>query len=118
MAQEEQRDQPAKNNPTSNPWAAQLAKLGNVAGPVADDVAYLWPENVETWHYWLELRNQWMVGFGGPYALNLVAVATHLTECGLTGDKRREIYDGIRACADATLAALAEAREKQLQAAG
>lgn len=115
MAQEEQRDQPAQPTPSNNPWAAQLAKLGNVSGAVDDDVAYLWPENVEAWHHWLELRNQWVVGFGGPYALNLVAVATHLTECGLAGDKRREIYDGIRVCADAVLDVLAKRREEQQQ---
>lgn len=93
-----------------------MAKLGDLSGGDPDrDVVYLWPENVPTWERWLEVRGQWRVGMSGPYAIDLVAVCAHLTEYGLQGDERRQIYDGIRACAHATLEVWAERRAEQLR---
>lgn len=100
-----------------NPWAVQLAKLGNVGNSVepadVDSVVYLWPENVLAWRHWLALRNQWMVGLGGPYAINLGAVSTHLTECGLQGEERRDVYDGVLACAEVVLELMAQQKQQK-----
>jgi len=80
-----------------------------------EEVAYLWPCNVDAWNVWCELQTQWnRAGMSGARSgLRYEGVRAHLDELGLCGDERREIYDGVRAAECATLDAQAELAEQE-----
>lgn len=74
--------------------------------------AYLWPCNVGTWRHWCELQTQWRVGVNGATGMDYAGVRAYLDECGLTGDERRDVWAGIRACERGTLEGRAAAQNK------
>jgi hypothetical protein len=100
---------PTKEAPAhdkANPFIAALLAAG---APDQEDIAYLWPCNVDAWNVWCDVQTQWLyAGMGSATGLNYAGVCAHLDELGLCGDERREVYAGVRAAERATLEARAE----------
>ena len=70
---------------------------------------YLWPCNLLAWRIWGEVQTQWSNDMSGqPTGLNYPGVRAHLDECGLAGDERQRVWEGIRAAERATLQAWSE----------
>ena len=80
-----------------------------------DEVAYLWPCNVDAWHAWCDLQTQWRYGVGGATGLDYAGVRAYLDESGITGDERSVVFSGIRAAERAVLDVWAEQRKQQQQ---
>lgn len=74
---------------------------------------YLWPCNVLAWQCWSGVQTQWRVGAGGATGLDYAGVRADLDERGLTGEERRDAFNGIKACEAATLKAWAEQRDRE-----
>lgn len=73
------------------------------------ETLYLWPCNVLAWRIWGEVQTQWSRDMSGQATgLHYPGVRAHLDECGLEGQERKRIWDGIRAAERATLLAWAE----------
>ncbi len=86
------------------------------AGPPAEQVLYLWPDNVDTWAHWLALQTQWRSsGMGGRTGLDYAGVRAYLSETGLTGELRADVWRGILACERGALEGWAERDRKQPQ---
>lgn len=79
-----------------------------------ETVAYLWPCNVAAWQHWLDVQTQWRIGMGGATGLCYSGVRAHLSEHGVQGPERLEIWRGITAAERATLAVWAEQRANKL----
>lgn len=74
---------------------------------------YLWPDNVTAWQCWCAVQTQWRVGMSGATGLDYAGVRALLDEEGLSGDERRAVFAGIRACEGAVLEVWAEQREQR-----
>lgn len=82
------------------------------AQDTAQDIAYLWPDNVATWNHWLCVQTQWRTGgMGGATGLDYAGVSAYLSESGVEGDERKTVFSGIRAAEAGTLAGWAERRK-------
>lgn len=92
----------------ANPFIAAILAAQGDAEPEPDELAYLWPDNVAAWDVWCDVQTQWRHGMSGATGLDYAGVRAHLDELGLTGDERKEVYEGIRAAERATLEARAE----------
>lgn len=71
---------------------------------------HLWPCNAKAWQCWTEVQTQWCTDQGVRLGLAYAGVRAHLDECGLEGDERKEIYEGIRAAEQGALRGWAERR--------
>lgn len=75
------------------PSAQELAAIGLRPEDYADDEAAVevWPENLAAYDLWIEVGDQWLMGPGGPVAINLMPVFHELDRMGLD----KEAYDDM-----------------------
>jgi hypothetical protein len=83
-----------------------------VDGRSPDSEQYLWPENVEAWRVWCALQTQWRVGANGATGLDYSAVCAYMTEVGIVGELRRDVFAGVRAAERSTLDVWNERRQQ------
>jgi len=78
-----------------------------------EEIAYLWPCNVDTWGHWAAVQTQWRYGgMGSRTGLDYAGVRAYMDECGMQGDERRHVFAGIRAAEGGTLQALGEIAQR------
>ena len=75
------------------PSAQELAAIGLRPEDYADEEATVevWPENLPAYDLWVEVGDQWLMGPGGPVAINLMPVFHELDRMGLD----KEAYDDM-----------------------
>lgn len=95
-----------------NAWSGALAGLG-VLGNASEKTCYLWPDNVRSWNCWQGVQTQWRIGHSGATGLDYSGVRAWLTETGLEGEERREVFSAIQACERETLAVWSEHHARQ-----
>lgn len=92
-----------------------LANLALQEAEPEQRTEYLWPCNVQAWRCWCGVQTQWRVGgMGARTGLDYSGVRAYLSELGLCGDERRDVFSGICAAEQATLEVWSEqaAQEK------
>jgi hypothetical protein len=74
---------------------------------------YLWPEHLDAWRAFCDVRTQWRHGWNGRTGLDYAAVLAHLRDgLALSPRKTRALYAQIRALEAGALAGDAELREE------
>ncbi|HYC00345.1 MAG TPA: hypothetical protein VEC57_14505 [Candidatus Limnocylindrales bacterium] len=88
--------------------AASGANVETVEQP--DWPVYLWPECVPAWRAFLDLQDQW-----GDHGMARSEILAHLRETVHDADERRDVYDGVVACARAARAVVLAARVERMR---
>lgn len=83
-----------------------------------EELAYLWPDNVDTWRHWCSLQTQWRYGTDGRTGLDYAAVCAYLALHEPAAERRREHLAGIQAAEWASLEVWAEQRAAEAARAG
>jgi len=68
-----------------------------------ENIAWVWPCNVQAVNLFIFLGTQWDVGPAGPYALNYGRMWTKLDRMGLAPAECEQIEEDIRILEDAAL---------------
>ena len=63
-----------------------------------EQVAWLWPCNVEAWGHWCWVQTQWRSGMGGSTGLDYAGVRAYMDEVGITGPDRQELFRAFQLC--------------------
>jgi hypothetical protein len=76
---------------------------------------WLWPCNVEAWHYWQSVQTQWRADVSGAVGLDYAGVLAYLREHIRKPGKRKRIFSCICAAERGHLdgSYIAEQRRKQ-----
>lgn len=86
--------------------------------PQGPEPFFLWPENLPTWHLWLDVQTQWRSAFDGPTGLDYTGVRTFMEMRRVR--RPRQQFELLVVMERAALTAWAEQREndkaKQQQA--
>jgi len=85
-----------------------FANLGTPELEASQDIAYLWPCNIDAWRHWKAVQTQWRTGMGGATGLDYAGVLAYLREVGMKSNQRKETFEGIRAAEASTLQAWGE----------
>lgn len=64
-----------------------------------EEVFEIWPENWATFELWKTVGDQWIMGQGGPVALNLMPVFHELDRAGLDKEAYEHLLTGIKTMA-------------------
>ena len=76
-----------------------------------EDVAYLWPENLDAWRHWCGVQTQWRVGVAGRTGLDYAAVCAYLALHEPAAERQRDHLAGIQAAEWASLQVWADQRD-------
>lgn len=88
------------------PTAQELAAVGLSPDDFEEKTMYLWPENIPVFNMWQTLCDQWIMGFNGPIAINLIPVMHELDRKGIPSEDYDEWVADIKAMASAVLEAM------------
>lgn len=116
-----------ESNPHGNPThtqaedadhlAPQLAALGlYVDGAVdlgRDPVFYLWPENVQAWHFFRAVETQWRHGVSGPTGLDYAGVQCVMDRARIRPGRQRKMWRCVWAMERGALTGWAQARAER-----
>lgn len=91
---------------------AAVLRAGSVVGSDPEpEVAWLWPDNVQTWDCWMSVQTQWRVGMDRATGLDYTAVLAFLREMLPEDADRSQVFTGIRVCERAQIDAWREIRD-------
>ena len=73
----------------------------------AENVLIVWPDNERAVRLFSKINNQWLMGPGGPIALNYLVLYHHLDRMNLSNEEHDDLHDDIQVLEGAALKEIA-----------